>query len=470
MLNSDSFRILSKLSLIILWNKYNYSVSFVSASISATVSAAAAGWITPTLPKLLHQEGNLSITVEDASWVVTMPQFGKLLSPIPAGVLADTFGRKTVLLASGPVFLLGWLILLYFQNVLAFYVGRIVHGIAMSIVSTILPMYLAEIAAPRYRGLIVSISFNCGYLGYIFAYVTGSIFSFTSFTYAIACLNLLFLVVFVWQPESPYYCMMKNDVFRARQALFWLSSTSEDKLDAELERIKQSVEQDKAISIKWRDLLHNPTNRKCLIILLFISSISQLSGLSLLSSFSTQTLTFQGDYFFLSPKTVTITMGLMMFLGSLGSNYTLDLFGRRTVYLVSCVLSGLCMFFIATFYLLKQYSNFNLSFLSWVPATGLIISSATFVLGIYPVNALYQSELFGTRTRASVSSINTVYDTILGIIAFKYYLPIEEVFGDFVNFYIFNIMCFIGAISSFTIMPETKGMSFHQIKYEMQTQ
>ncbi|XP_046669141.1 uncharacterized protein LOC124359976 [Homalodisca vitripennis] len=84
-----------------------------AASLGVLTSAFPYAWVTPILPRLLGPDSEIPMDPEEVSWMLIMPEFGTLISSLPAGVLADRFGRKTVILISAPIFLIGWLFILY---------------------------------------------------------------------------------------------------------------------------------------------------------------------------------------------------------------------------------------------------------------------------------------------------------------------------------------------------------------------
>lgn len=431
----------------------------VPASLSALAGAAVFGWLAPVLPRLLSPGSEIPMTSEEASWLVTLPDFGNLLSPIPASILADRFGRKTIIMSSGPVFLAGWAIVQYFDTLLAVSIARVIQGIGIGIIFTVLPMYLGEIAAPEFRGMVVSTFFTAWWFGFLFEYLLGPILSFTNFTYVTSFTNVIFIMAFTWQPESPYYYLLKNDIDKAEKSLSWFFCKSEEEISKELVRMKLCMEQDKVNKVKWSDLIVNSTIRKNMMISILIGFIRMCCGLWPLSTFSTQTLIEEGDNFLLSPDEVTIAMGIMMLFGSFGGFFTIDLFRRTSLLFLSCFTSGLCMFSVGSFYFLKHNSSIDVSLFNWVPTVGLILFSATSVLGIFPVFTAYQSELFDTKTRSTASSVMAIYTTIAGFPLLKLYLTIANCVGVYLNFYIFSVVCFFGAVLSCTIMPETKGIS-----------
>lgn len=105
-------------------------------------------WSSPTLIKL--KEGDLSIglkiTDDEASWVGSLVTLGAAIGPIVAGILLDRFGRKNTILLSMVLSVISWIIIGFIPSLYALYSARALAGIAVGIIYTAVPMYIAEIA------------------------------------------------------------------------------------------------------------------------------------------------------------------------------------------------------------------------------------------------------------------------------------------------------------------------------------
>lgn len=431
------------------------------------MSATLFGWLVPILPILLSPESEFQMSLDDASWVVTIPELGTLISALPAGFMADRFGRKTVLLTITPIVLIGWGLIIYYKTFPALIVARIIQSLAIGITFTIVPMYLGEIASPQYRGAISSMFSIFWWLGYPYEFVLGSLLNYDAFTYTTAFTSVAFFFAFLWQPESPYFYLMKNDISKAKKSLSWFLYIDEAETNQELDRIKRSIDEEQKKKGDMKELLATPTNRKAMIILILVGFLRVFCGLIPLLSYSTETLVFAGDDFVLSPNNVTIFIGVFIVVGSICSFFLIDYFGRISLLLFSCSISGIMMFSIGTFYLLKSYRTINVSSFTWVPPICLMIFCLVASMGIFPVSVSYTSELFDSSTRANASSVMTFYTMFLGFIVLKFYFTMVIHFGIFINFYIFALSCFLGVFLALTVLPETKGKTFEQIRIEL---
>lgn len=72
-----------------------------------------------------------------------MPKIGVLV----LGICSDVIGRKKALLLTAIPFLLSWGMLIFADSVALFYASRLISGFSIGWCTSILPVYLSEIAA-----------------------------------------------------------------------------------------------------------------------------------------------------------------------------------------------------------------------------------------------------------------------------------------------------------------------------------
>ena len=109
--------------------------------------------------------------------VVSVATLGAMCGAPAGGALADLHGRRFALIGSGMLFALGGAGMALAGSVTAFGAARFGSGIGIGVASSVVPMYLAEIAPVAGRGSVVA-----GYqiilcLGILVAYGVDSLFS-----------------------------------------------------------------------------------------------------------------------------------------------------------------------------------------------------------------------------------------------------------------------------------------------------
>uniref|UniRef100_A0A1B6LYD2 Major facilitator superfamily (MFS) profile domain-containing protein n=1 Tax=Graphocephala atropunctata TaxID=36148 RepID=A0A1B6LYD2_9HEMI len=438
----------------------------ISVSLGAFASSSLLAWVTPILPHLLSPNSEIPMTPEEVSWMVSIPELANLITPIPAGLMANRLGRKPMILGSAPLFTLGWAIIIYYKSYNSLLIARCIQGAAVGIVYTVVPVYLGEIAGTDSRGAITSLFFIMNWMGYLFEYCTGPFLSFDNYTLlTLATTVLYFLLVWIL-PESPYYCLMRGDRKEAYKSLMWFRRSTDELLRKEFDMMTLTIDEDQVQETSWTEVVSNPADRKALYLILFAGSLRILSGTMPLLSYATETFQNSPDPF-IAPKYITMVLGLVLVFGAGVSFFTLDLLGRRSLLIISSLGSSIALCIAGTFYFLETKTTVDISQYSWVAPVAILVYAAVDVGGLYPVNTAYTSELFKSNTRAVAASIATLISTFFTFITLKFYQTLIDLFGIYFNFFIFSGLCLIGAIISYFIMPETKNKTFSQIRKEL---
>jgi SP family myo-inositol transporter-like MFS transporter 13 len=161
------------------------------------------------------------------------------------------FGRRPVLLASALIFTFGAVVMGVSRNFTDLLVGRCIVGIAVGFASSTVPLYIAELAPPQVRGLLVSVNNGCIVVGQVLAAIIDGLFSSDKETgwrwmlglgavpSAIQFIGLLFL------PESPRWLITRGRESEARKVLERLRSSGgvdvQSVVDAEIDEIVTSL-------------------------------------------------------------------------------------------------------------------------------------------------------------------------------------------------------------------------------------
>uniref|UniRef100_A0A1B6EGH0 Major facilitator superfamily (MFS) profile domain-containing protein n=1 Tax=Clastoptera arizonana TaxID=38151 RepID=A0A1B6EGH0_9HEMI len=439
-------------------------VAGLTVAISVIASAGPFGWVAPIMNLILDEESELYETSSELSWMVVMPEIGNLFFSIPAGMLADSWGRKPLILLSGPVFVLTWVVILYLsKSYLILSVMRFLQGISVSIVFTVVPLYMGEISSADQRGAITSMFSNAFFLGYLLEYCVGPYTSYFTFTAFTATVPVLFTLAFMFQPESPYLLLMKGKEREAVEALARLRrDQSEEKLSAELEEIRTSVKEYLENTTSMKDAIETASDRRALLVVLLIGSVRLLSGGFVLTSYSTNLFTISGPSY-LSPDVLTIIMGAILFLGGFVNTFIVDRFGRRPLLIASCAGCFFCTCSLSAYFYLTAMSS-HYSIYSWVVPSVIMVYSVFMVMGLCPALMTYTSELFTAKTKGAASSISSVNLTVIASLSVKMYQVVVDTYGLYAIFSIFSLFCLLGTVLLYKFAPETKGKTFTEIR------
>lgn len=182
--------------------------------------------------------------------------------------------------------------------------GRSIVGAAVGAASFVTPLYIAELAPPAYRGMLVTMNVLSITLGQVVAYIIGWIFAehgdpSTGWRWMVglgALPAILQCVLLLAMPETPRWLVKAGKSAEARQIVAkTLGSNSDDYrflIDSVVKGIEREMreEQGNAMLVTngrkssssllqgWHELLGVPKNRRALIIACLLQGLQQLCG------------------------------------------------------------------------------------------------------------------------------------------------------------------------------------------------
>jgi MFS family permease len=101
---------------------------------------------------LLYLEKTISLTVEQTGFIVAAVLGGSMFSSLVAGILADWFGRKTMMIVSAVMFVASVALIVVSQGFLPLFLGRLLQGMSGGVIAVVVPLYLAECLSAKIRG------------------------------------------------------------------------------------------------------------------------------------------------------------------------------------------------------------------------------------------------------------------------------------------------------------------------------
>ncbi len=101
---------------------------------------------------LLYLGKTVSLSIVQTSVIVAAVLGGSMLASPVAGVLAEWFGRRRMMIISGLMFVLSVAIIVLSQGFLPLVAGRVLQGMSGGMIAVVVPLYLAECLAPDRRG------------------------------------------------------------------------------------------------------------------------------------------------------------------------------------------------------------------------------------------------------------------------------------------------------------------------------
>ncbi len=101
---------------------------------------------------LLYLNKTISLSEQQTSFIVAAVLGGSMVSSLVAGVLADGFGRKKMLIASALIFITSVGVIVLSQGFVPLFFGRLLQGMSGGVIAVVVPLYLAESLRADIRG------------------------------------------------------------------------------------------------------------------------------------------------------------------------------------------------------------------------------------------------------------------------------------------------------------------------------
>lgn len=420
------------------------------------------GWVSPTLESLRQPDSVIPLTTEQSSWIASLQEIGRLIGPIISILLLDVIGRKKVLITSGTIFFLQWLIILFTKSVWTLYLVRLIFGVAIGLNDVTSSIYFGENSTPSIRGILGSISVSFFYFGVFIEYIFNNYFSYYTVATINAILSGISLMTIVWLKEPSQFLIMRGELEKAKKNFVWLRGNRDtEDVQREFEDIKNNIRQEQSRKKSIIELLIGDRFvRKISIIVFLHYTLTMSTGFSAMNSFAT--VSFSNSEL-LSKKEFTILFGLMQLIAVSSSSLFIEKFPRKTIMRTFYGLAALVHFCSAALFYTQQYvceiPNFSLYIFITISSY-----SSVFAFGILPSFCLLRGELFPQSIKVFGGCISIIGNSLMGIFINYMYLMIAERYGIYVNFLFFSFCSFVTVLYVHFIIPETRGKTLVEIQ------
>ncbi|VVC30599.1 Sugar transporter, conserved site,Major facilitator superfamily domain,Major facilitator, sugar [Cinara cedri] len=445
-----------------MFNSHVFRQIYVTliASFSIFISGMWLGWPSSVVEKFIKHETDFNVNIDQLSWIVAMMDLGNIVSPLFAGYMMDTIGRKTSNVILGPLFIVAWLLAIYVPTPWALYTARLMAGLGKGISYTVVPIFVGEIASVKIRGAL-STSFCVQlHLGFLFEAIVGPLVSYKTLNVVSATMPVLFFLVAVWIPESPYYLLKKNRPLEAAKCLQWFRH--EDNIQAELQQMEVNMKNDTQNQSSVREMFSSRKNLRALGIVVVTCASQRAGGISCIYAYSSLILPDPAPVIGKS-EYIMLFATLLVIVNFVGLALV-DQVGRKPLLIFSQTgLGVICLLFALYFYANEHNDDVQIQY-TWFPYLCHVLFSIIFAIGVGFMPVVFLGEMFPVNVRSYCSAIASITLSVCSFVTNKIFLLISRYYGYQIMFYVFAIINFASALYSYRYVIETKGKTFLEIQ------
>lgn len=381
---------------------------------------------------------------------IAMALYGTAFGAAFGNIPANKIGRKQSLIWIGLLFFASSIGAALAPEVYSFMFFRFLSGLSIGASSVVAPVYISEIAPPKYRGRLV-ISFQMNVVtGILVAYFSnymlqgfGGSNDWRWMLGIVAVPSLLFSAIMFCVPETPRWLLLfKNDEAQAREVL----SITEDDVEKTIEHIRSSGTQ-------IREPLFRKKFFRPLLLVFLLATFNQLSGINAIIYFAPRVFEMAGiakSSAFLS----TVGIGAINLLFTIVGWSLIDRFGRRTLMYI-----GSAGYIISLTLIAVSFQEANNAYIVYY----VFLFIAAHAIGQGAVIWVFISEIFPNPVRASGTSFGSLTHWFWASVIAQAFPFFAQNSGGSIIFGFFAVMMMLQLLFVWRLMPETKGIALEEM-------
>ncbi|XP_013138315.1 PREDICTED: facilitated trehalose transporter Tret1-like [Papilio polytes] len=448
-------------------NQINQIICAIFINIPAISYGTTIGWMSPMTLLLQSKDTPTEVPLTDIeiSWIASLPYLVCVPANYLVAYVGDRFGRKLSIIFMSTMCAACWILKLSSYNIWAFLVARCLAGIVMAASCVNCPVYTKEVCDNNIRGALgcmLALFFTTGSL---FTYIIGDLFSYRTVLWICLSIPVFHLITFTLMPESPSYLVKIGKEEEAAKALSWLRRrgknhyTIQNEIEALKKEQKNDIDGDKFL---LKAILKDKILFKAFQIALMAALAREVCGAVPVLNFAGGifAMASEGTGLILSPNQQAMMLGVVQLTGSLLASSVVEKVGRKVLMAGTCLISGLSMFGLASWFLARDYSYFAPA---WIPVFTLCLCILCDASGLQPISVVITGEIFSFKYRGSVLATTMAIASLADFLQLLYFKPLASSIGVHYAFYFFSFMCLSSALYTIIVVPETKARDLEDI-------
>jgi len=396
----------------------------------------------------------LGITVSIALW-------GTVISSMTAGIPGEKLGARDALRITAVLYIISALGCAFSPNWWILLGFRFLGGLGIGASSVLGPVYIAELAPPKWRGRLVGLFQINIVVGILLAYFSNYIiglqhFGINEWRYELgvsALPAILFFYMLFGIPRSPRWLVAKGYV---DEALTVLQMTGDSAPEAELQLIKESIGQEHK---EKSEPLFQKKYLRPILLTISMGMFNQLSGINAILYYLNDIFA-QAGFDKLSGDMQSVIVGATNLTFTLIAMAFIDRFGRKPLLLIGGIGMASSLFGIAV--VLSGLLDRHNLLIFLVTFIGFFAASQGAVIWVY------MSEIFPTLVRVRGQSLGCATHWIMNAIISGVFPVVARASGA-KPFIFFGLMMLTQFFIVLRCYPETKGVSLEELEHQLGT-
>jgi major inositol transporter-like SP family MFS transporter len=397
---------------------------------------------------------------------------GAAFGAIIGGRIADGWGRRKTIILLSVLFFIGALTCVFSPNFEVMVVGRFVLGLAVGGASTVVPVFLAEMAPFEIRGSLAGRNEMMIVIGQLAAFVVNAIIGLTfgekgdvwRVMLSIQMLPAIALFIgMLRMPESPRWLA---DHGRSDEALKILETLRPaNRAVPELKQIEAIREEEETEKMDWKSILSNKWLFRILLVGIGLGVFQQFTGINSVMYYGQQVLVESG--FSASAALIAnIGPGIIAVVGALIALKMMDRFSRRKTFLWGYGLVTICHILIGISALTLPVGNPLRPYIILFLVIAFVGSMQTF---LNVATWVTLSEIFPLKMRAFGMGVSVFLLWIANFFLGLFFPSLIASVGITGTFFVFAVLGALALLFVWKAVPETQGKTLEELEEAVTT-
>ncbi|MFE5839934.1 sugar porter family MFS transporter [Arthrobacter sp. NPDC056493] len=415
---------------------------------------------------------DLGLTPITEGIVTSSLLFGAAAGAVGGGRLADTWGRRKTIILLAVLFLVGALSCVFAPSFEVMVVGRIILGLAVGGASSVVPVYLAELAPYEIRGSLAGRNELMIVIGQLAAFAVNAIIGniwgefggVWRIMLAVAAVPAVALFLgMLRMPESPRWLISRG---RTQEALAVLKTIrSSDRAEAEMADVKHLADEEKEMNLSGWGALKNKWILRILLVGIGLGVAQQLTGINSIMYYG-QSVLVEAGFDSRAALIANIAPGVIAVVGGVIALTMMQRVNRRTTLLLGFTLTTICHFLIGIASIALPIGNPARPFVILFLVVAFVGSMQTFLnIAVW----VMLSEIFPLHIRGFAIGVSIFCLWIANAFLGLFFPTLVASVGITGTFFMFGVVGILALIFIYTQVPETRGRTLEALEEDVTT-